>query len=188
MLAPWKKSYGKPRQNIKNQRHHFAHKGLYSQSFVFSSSHPWMWALDHREGWMPEDWCFLTAVLEKTLESSLNSKIKPVNPKGNQSWLFIHWRTDIDADAPILWPPDVENWLIGKDPDARKDWRPEEKGTTEDEMVGRHHWINGHEFEQALGIGDEHGSLMCCSPWCHKETRLSDWAELIWFMGVPVGG
>ena len=106
-----------------------------------------MWELDHKESWTLKNWCFWTVVLEQTLESPLDSKeIKPVNPKGNQSWIFIGM-TDTEAEAPILWPPDVKNWLSGKDPDAGKDWRQEEKGTTEDEMVGWHHRLNGHEFE-----------------------------------------
>ena len=122
-------------------------KVLSSQSCGFSSSHVWMWELDHREGWALKNWCFWAAELEKTLESPLGYKeIKLVNPKGNQSWIFIG-RTDAEAETPILWPPDVKNWLIGKDPDAGKDWRQEEKGMTEDEMVGWHHGLNGHEFE-----------------------------------------
>ena len=107
----------------------------------------WMWDLDHKEGWAPKNWCFWTVVLEKTLESPLDSKeIQPVHPKGNQSWIFIG-RTDAEAEAPMLWPPDGKNWVTGKDPDAGKDWRQEEKGTTEDEMVEWNHWLNGHEFE-----------------------------------------
>ena len=126
-----KKSYNKPRQHIKKQRYYFANKGLSSQSYGFSSSHVWMWVLDHKESWVPKNWCFWTVVLDKTLESPMNCKeIKPVNPKGNQSWIFIG-RTDAEAEAPILRPPDVKNWLIGKDPDAGKDWRQEEKGMTE---------------------------------------------------------
>ena len=118
---------------------------------------------------------FLTVVLEKTLESSLNCKeIKPVHLKGNGSWIFIG-RTDAEAETPILWPPDVKNWLIWKDPDAGKDWRQEDKGMTEDEMVGWHHLLNGHEFEQALGVGDGHGSLVCYSPWGHKELDTTEW-------------
>ena len=150
------------------QRHHFANKGLYSQSYGFSSSHVWMWELDQKEGWAPKSWCFQTVVLEVTLESPLDHKeIKPVNPKGNQSWIFIG-RTDAEAEAeaPKIWPPDVKNWLSGKDPDAGKAWR-QEKGTTEDEMVGWHYWLNGHEFEPTLGEGQ--GSLACCSPWGCKE-------------------
>ena len=116
------------------------------QSYGFSSSHVWMWELDHKESWVPKNWCFWTVML-KTLESPLDCKeIKPVNPKGNQSWIFIG-RIDAEAETPILCPPDAKNWLIGKDPDAGKDWRQEEKGMTEDEMVGWHHWLNGHEFE-----------------------------------------
>ena len=144
-FAPWKKSYDQPRQHIKKQRHHFANKGPSSQSYGFSSSH--VWELDYKESWGLKNWFFWTVVLEKTLESPLDFKeIQPVHPKGNQSWIFIG-RTDTEAETPILWPPDVKSWLIGKDPDAGKDWRQEEKGTTEDEMVGWHHWLNGHEFE-----------------------------------------
>ena len=111
-----------------------------------------MWELYHEESWVLKNWCFWTVVLEKTLERPLECKeIQPVNSKGSQSWIFIG-RTDAEAEAPILWPPDVKNWLIGKDPDAGKDWRQEEKGMTEDEMVGRHHWLDGHEFKQAPGV------------------------------------
>ena len=114
-------------------------------------------------------------VLEKTLESPLDCKdIKPVNPKESQSWIVIG-RTDAEAEAPILWPPDAKNWLIGKDPDAGNDWRQEEKGATEDEMVEWHHWLDGHKFEQALGVGDGQGSLACCIPWGHKESK--NWTE-----------
>ena len=109
--------------------------------------HVWMWELNYKESWVPKNWCFWTVVLEKTLESPLDIKeIQPAYPKGDQSWVFIG-KTDVEAETPILWPPDSKNWLIGKDPDARKDWRREEKGMTEDEMVGWHHWVNGHEFE-----------------------------------------
>ena len=119
------------------------------KAMFFSSSHVCMWELDHKEGWVPKNWCFLIVVLEKTLESPLDCKeIKPVNPKGNQPWIFIG-RTD--AEAPILWSPDSKNQLIGKDPDAGKDWRQKEKGAAEDEMVGWHHRLSGHEFEQTLG-------------------------------------
>ena len=117
------------------------------KSYGFSSSHVWMWELDHKEGWAPKNWCFRTVVLEKTLESPLDSKeIQPVHPKGNQSWIFIG-RTDAEAETPILWPPYAKNWLIGKAPDAGKDWRQKEKSMTEDEMVGWHHWLNRHEYE-----------------------------------------
>ena len=153
MLTPWKKSYDQPRQHIKKQRHYFAKKGPSSQSYRFSSSHVWMWELDYKESWAPKNWCFWTVVLEKTLERPLNSKeIQSVHPKGNQSWIFTG-RTDAEAETPVLWPPDWKNWLSWKDPDAGKDWR-REKGTTEDEMVGCHHRLNGHEFEWALGVGD----------------------------------
>ena len=135
MLAPVKESYDQHRQHIKKQRHYFANKGPSSQSYGFSSSHVWMWELDYKESLAPKNWCFWTVVLEKTLESPLDSKeIQPVHPKGNQSWIFIG-KTDVEAETPILWPPDLKNWLIWKDPDAGKDWRREEKGTTEDEMV-----------------------------------------------------
>jgi len=118
-----------------------------SQSYGFSSSHVWMWELDYKESWAPKNWCFWTVVLEKTLESPLDSKeIQPVHPKGIQSWIFIG-RTHAEAETPILWPPDSKNWLIWKDLDAGKDWRQEKKGMTEDEMVGWHHRLNGHEFE-----------------------------------------
>ena len=124
-------------------------------------------------------WCFWTVVLEKTLESPLDCKeIQPVHPKENQSWIFIG-RTDAEAETPILWPPDAKNWLIGKDPDAGKDWREKQKGTTEDEMVGWHHWLNGHEFEQAPGYGEGQGNLACCSPWGRRVRH--DWpTELNW--------
>ena len=122
-----------------------------------------------------KNWCFWTVMLEETLQSPLDCKeIQPVHPKGDQSWVSIR-RTDAEVEAPILWPPDVRNWLIGKDPDAGKDWGRQEKGTTEDEMVGWHHWLNGHEFEQALGVGDGQGGLVCCSPWCHKELDTTEW-------------
>ena len=140
-----------------------------------------MWELDHKENWAPKNRCFRIVVLEKTLESPLDCKeIKPVNPKGNQSWIFIG-RTDAEAETPILWPSDGKNWLIREDPDAGKDRRQEEKGTTEDEMVGWHLQLDGHEFEQALGAGDGQGSLGCCSPWGHKELDMTEqlnWTEL----------
>ena len=130
--------------SMTKNRHYFADKGPSSQSYGFSSGHVWMWELDHKESWAPKN--FWTVVLEKTLESPLDCKeIQPVHPKGNQPWIFIG-RTDAEAETPKLWPPDVKNWLFGKDPDAGKDWRQEEKGATGDEMVGWHHWLNGHEF------------------------------------------
>ena len=159
--------YDQLRQHIKKQRHYFANKGPSHQSYDFYSSHVWMWELDC---WKLKNWCFWTMVLEKTLENPLDSKIKPVNPKGNQSWIFIG-RTDTEAETPLLWPPNVKNWLTGRDPDAGKDWRQEEKGTTEIKMAGWHHWLDGHEFEQALGVGDGQGGLACCSPWDGKRVR-----------------
>ena len=145
-----------------------------SQSYGFYSSHVWMWELDHKEGWAPNNWCFWTVVLKKTLENPLDCKeIKSVNPKGNQSWIFIG-RTDAEAEAPVLWARDAKSWLIRKDSDARKDRRQEEKGMTEDEMVGWHHQLNGHEFEQALGVGEGQGSLVCCSPWGHKASDMTE--------------
>ena len=132
---------------LKKQRYYFANKGPSSQGYGFASSHMWMWELDFKENWALKNWCFWTVVLEKTLESPLDCKeIQPVHRKGNQSWIFIG-RTDAEVESPILWPPDAKNWLIWKDPDTGKDWRREEKGTTEDEMVGWHHRLNGHGFE-----------------------------------------
>ena len=136
-----------------------------------------MWELDQKEGWVLKNWWFRIVVLEKTLESPWDSKIKSVSPKGNQSWRFFG-RTDAEAEAPIVWPHDVKSWLIRKDPDAGKDWRQEEKGTAEDELVGWHCQLNGHEFDQALGDGEGQGSLMCCSPWGYKESYMaSNWTS-----------
>ena len=139
-----------------------------------------MWEVDYKESWALKNWCFWTVVLEKTLESPLDCKeIQPVHPKGNQSGIIIR-RTDTEAETPILWLPHAKNWLTWKDPDAEKDWRQEEKGMTEDEMVGWHHRLDGHEFEQALGAGDGQGSLVCCSPWGCKEldtTERLNWTE-----------
>ena len=138
-----------------------------------------MWELDYKESWVPKNWCFWTVVLEKTLESLLDSKIKPVNPKENQPWIHIG-RTDAETETPILWPPDAKSWHIGKDPDAGKDWRQEEKGMTEEEMVGWHHQLNGHEFESALGVGDGQGSLAWYSLWGCKDSdtiELLKWTE-----------
>ena len=134
-----------------------------------------MWELDHKESWVLKNWCFWTLVLEKTLDSPLDSKeTKPVNPKVNQPWMFIG-RTDAKNEAPILWPPDARNWLTRKDPDAGKDWKQKEKGVTEDEMFGWHHWLSGHEFKQTLGDSDGQGSLVCFSPWCHKVSDTTEW-------------
>ena len=139
-----------------------------------SSSHVWMWEWDYKESWVLKNWCFWTVVLEKTLESPLDCKeIQPVHPKGNQSWIFIG-RTEAEAETPIFWPSDAKNWPIGKDPVAGKDWRWVEKGMTEVEMVGWHHQLNGHEFEQALEVGDGQGGLVCCSPWGCKELDMTE--------------
>ena len=137
MLAPWKKSYDKPKKHIEKQRHYFANKGLSSQSHGFSSSHVWMWELDHKESWEPKNWCLWTVVLEKTLESPLDCKEnQPVHPKGNQSWIFIG-RTDAEAEVLILWPPDVKIWLIRKEPDAGKNWNRRRRGRQ------RMRWLDG---------------------------------------------
>ena len=127
-----------------------------------------------------QSWGFWTVVLEKTLESPLDCKIKPVNPKGNQSWIFTG-RTDVEAETPILWPSDAKNWLVRKDPDAGKDWRREEKGTTEDEMVRWQHRLNGHEFGETPGVGDGQGGLACCSPWGRKESDMTEWLNCLKF-------
>ena len=157
---------------------------VFSHSYGFSSSHVWMWELDYKESAVPKIWCFWTVVLEKTLESPLGFKeIQLVNPKGNQSWIFIG-RTDAEAETPVLWSPDAKNWLTGKDPDAGKNWRQEE---TEDEMVGWHYWPDGHEFEQAPGIDDGQGSLVCYSPWGRKKldtTERLNWIELNYLLNL----
>ena len=144
MHSSWKKSYDKPREHIKKQRHYFLLHN--SQSYGFSSSHVWIWELDYKESWVLKNWCFWILVLEKTLESPLDSKeTQSVHPKGDQTWVFIG-RTDAEAETPILWVPDAKNWLSWKVPDAVKDWGWKEKGTTEDEMVGWHQRLNGREF------------------------------------------
>ena len=163
MLVPWNKRYDKPRQHIKKQRHHSADKRPYSQSYGLSSSHVWMWELGHKEGWGPEDWGFWTVMLEKTQGDQISQSSK----SNQKSTLNIHWK-DMLVEAPILWPPTGKSWLVGKDPDAEKDWR-REKGATEHEMVGWHHRLSGHEFEQTLGDSEGHGSLLCYSPWGCKE-------------------
>ena len=155
-----------------------------------------MWELDHKESWVLKSWCLQIVVLEKTLESPLDCKeIQPCHPK-DQSWVFIG-RTDVGAETSILWPPDAKNWLIGKDPDVGKDWRQEEKGTTEDEMVGWNHWLDGWEFEQALGVIDGQGSLACYSPWGRKEFDTTEWLnwtdqhfnmKSLWIYDLPFVG
>ena len=148
-------------------------------------SQVWMWELDHKESWVPKNWCFWTVVLEKTLESPLDCKeIQLVHPKGNQSWIFIG-RSDAEAETPIIWPPDAKNWLIWKDPDAGKDWRQKEKGMTEAEMVGWHQRLDGHEFEQAPEVGDGQGRLACFRPRVHKESDMTEWLNWTdWLMDL----
>ena len=157
-------------------------KGPSRQGYGFSSGHIWMWELDCEESLVPKNWCFWTVVLEKTLESPLDFKeIQPVHPKGDQSWVFIG-RTDVVAETPIIWPPHVKSWLIGKDPDAGKDWGQEEKGMTEDEMVGWHHRLNGHGFGWTPGVGDGQGGLACCDSWGRKEsdtTERLNWTDIL---------
>ena len=155
-------------------------KGPSSQGYSFSSGHVWIWELDYKESWAQENWCFWTVVLEKNLKSPLDCKeIQPVHPKGDQSWVFIG-RTDVEAETPILWPPDAKSWLIGKDPDAGRGWGQEEKGMTEDEMAGWHHRLDGLEFEEILGVGDGQGGLACCDSWGQKESDMTEqlnWTE-----------
>ena len=190
MLTPWKKSYNQPRQHIKKQRYYFSNKGLSSQGYGFSSSHVWMRELDYKESWTPKNRCFWTVVLEKTLESPLDYKeIQPDHPKGDQSWVFIG-RSDVEAETPILQPPNVKSWLIGKDPDAGKDWGQEEKVMTEDR------WLDGitDSMDMSLGglrelvLGRE--DLACYSSWGHKEldtTERLNWTELRDWAGFPGG-
>ena len=161
------------KQHIEKQIHYFTDKGPYSQSYGFSSGHVWMWELNHKENWALKNWYFQVVMLEKTLESPLDCKeIKIVNPKGNQSWIFMG-RTDAEGKAPIL-----DHWLIRKDPDVGKDWRHEEKGATEGEMVGWHHWLDGHEFEQVLREGEGQNPSVLHSMDSQRRTRLRDWTEL----------
>ena len=175
MLTPWKKSYDQPRQHIKKQRHYFASKGPSSQGYGFSSGHVWMWELDCEESWAPKNWCFWTVVLEKTLESPLGCKeIQPVHSKGDRSWVLFG-RNDGKAETPVLWLPHAKSWLIGKDSDVGRDWGQKEKGTTEDEMAGWHHRLDGHEFEWTPGVGD---GQACCDSWGRKESDTTE--QLIW--------
>ena len=151
---------------------------------MYHSSHAWMWELDHKESWAVKNWCFWTVVLEKTLESPLDhKKIQPVHPKEDQSWVFIG-RTDAEAETPILWSPDANDWLIGNNCDAGRDWGHEEKGTTEDEMVGWHHRLNGHEFGWSPGAGDGQGGLACCNSWGHKESDTTKWLNWMYIYGI----
>ena len=181
MLAPLKKAYKKPRPHTEKQRHHFADKGSSSQSYGFSSSRIWIWELDNKESWELKNWCFWTVVLEKTFESPLDFKnIKSINPKGNKSWIFIG-RTDAEAETPILWPPDGKIWFIGKDPNAGKDQRQEEKRATEDEMAWFHHRVNVHESWASSGSWWWTGKSGVLRSMGHKESdtveRLN-WTEL----------
>ena len=174
-------------QHIKKQRHYFANKGPSSQGYGFSSGHVWMWELDCKEGWASKNWCFWTVVLEKTLDCPLNCKeIQPVHPKRDQSWVFIG-RTDVEAETPILWPPYAKSWLILKDPDAGKDWGLEEKGTTEDKMVGWHHRLDEHGFGWTLGFCDGQGGLACCGSWGYRESDMTEqlnWTENVYEISV----
>ena len=166
---------------LKSRDNYFANKDMSSQGYGFSSGHVWIWELDCEESWTPKNWCFWTVVLEKTLESPVDCKeIQPVHPKGDQSWVFTG-RTDAEAETLILWPPHAKSWLVGKDPDAGRDGGRRRRGTTEDEMAGWHHQLNGHEFEWTSGVGDGQGGLACCNSWGHKEsdtTEQLNWTEL----------
>ena len=172
MLAPWKKSYDQPVQHIKKQRHYFANKGPSSQSYGFSSSHVWMWKLDYKESWALKNWCFWTVVLEKTLESpwtarrSNQSILKEISPEYSLEELVLKLKLQYFGHL-------MQSWLFWKDPDAEKVWR-QVKGMTEDEMVGWHQQLDGHDFEQTLGDGEGQGSLACCSPWGYKDLNMTE--------------
>ena len=178
MLTPWKESYDQPRQHIKNKRHYTANKGPSSQGYGFSSSLVCIWELNYKESWALKNWCFWTVVLETALVSPMDCKeIQVVHPKGDQSWVVIG-RTDDEAETPILWPPDVNNWLIGKDPNAGQDWRQKTRAT-EDEMVGWHHRLNGHGFGWTPGVGDGQGGLASFGS-CGCRVRHNWETELNW--------
>ena len=187
MFSPCKKNYDQPRGLIKKQRHYFSNKGLSSQGYGFSSSRIWMWELDYKESWALKNWCFWTVVLEKTLESPLDCKvIQPVHPIGDQSWDFFG-RTDAKAETPVLWPLHAKSWLIGKDSDAGRDWGQQDKGMTEDLIVGWHHQLSAHGFGWTPGVGDGQGCLPCCGSWDCKEsdtTERLNWTELILIQGL----
>ena len=179
LLLKWRPLYWRLLMGyIQKQRHYFANKGPSSQGYGFSCGHVWMWELDCEEGWAPKNWCFWTVTLEKTLESPLDCKeIQPVHSEGDQPWDFFG-RNDAKAETPVLWPPHATSWLIGKDSDAGRDWGQEEKGMTEDE--GWHHWLDGHESEWTLGVGDEQGGLAFCDSWGRKESDTNEplnWTE-----------
>ena len=171
---------------LKKQRHYFADKGPSSQSYGFSSSHVWMSDLHQRESWAPKTWCFWTVVLEKTLESPLDCiEIQPAHPKGNQSWIFTG-RTDAEAEAPILWPPDAKNWLTGKDPVAGERLKAGREPDDRDEMVGWCHRLDGHEFGPAPEVGDGQGKLACCSLRGHKELNMTEWLNWTFFLSSMI--
>ena len=173
MLSPWKRIYDKPRQHFKRQIYYFIDKGPSSQSYGFSSSHVWMWELDHKESWIKK-LMFLSCGVGEDSRKPLRQQGDQINhPKGNQFWIFTR-RTNAEARAPIFWPRDVKNWLIWKDFDAGKDWGQEKKGTTEDEMAGWLHWLYWHAVEQPLGVGDGQGNVACCSPWDHNESDTTE--------------
>ena len=179
MLTPWKESYDQPRQHIKKQKHYFANKVPSIQGYDFSSGHVWMLELYYKESWAPKNWCFWTVVLEKTLESPLDCKeIQPVHPKGDQPWDFFG-RNDAKAETPVLWLLHAKGWLIGKDPDAGRDWGQGEKGTTEDEMAGRHHWLDGRESEWTRElVMDREVWRAVVHEVAKSRTWLSNWTEL----------
>ena len=169
-ITPWQENYDQPSHLIQKQRHYFANKVLSSQSYVFSSSHVWMWELDYKESWAVKNWYFWTVVLEKTLDIPSDCKeIQPVHLEVDQPWDFFG-RNDAEDETPLFWPPHANSWVIGKDSDAGRDWGQEEKGTTEDEMAGWHHWLNECESEWTPGVGDGQGGLVCCDSWGHKES------------------
>ena len=177
MLTPWKESYDQLRWHIQKQRHYFANKGPSSQGYGFSTGHVWIWELDCEESWAPKNSCFWTVVLEKTLESPLDYKeIQPVHSKGDQSGVFFE-KTDAKAETPILWPPHTKSWLTGKDSDVGMDWGQEEKGMTEDEIAGWHHWLDGRESGWTPGVGNGQGGLAWCNSWGPEE---SDTIEMNW--------